>query len=469
MVWVEVMKSWEAAQWSYAAQAFAYSTAVLFLFIFIIWARLRTVAAARPAAENGRIVSYIVLAAFALGPAMFGEHSRNPNELLEQGMSRENLAEACVAAVAAAWAIWLLATRAVNTSTFITGVNFWIAMIIALYALSTAWSLWPSMTMFRTIELGAFWIVTIHLFCGRPPLARLTWCLMAAAALGVFCGAVFGWPDYRPSQLFGRYISNQNGMFAGVLVLLTTYRLLVRKDVRSLLLLVISLISFVLFGSLASTIAFLLALLTLLLLRGGRRAGSVAQLLIVAYVLPLVAISGYEIVRANPGAAAWIASMSGKSTELIENATGRLPLWEGIWEINKDNFLGFGFGAAERLLYQYAPPLMGFDPGNAHNGFLSAWVSAGWMAAWAVGCLFLGAAFEAAKRSSHDRALMLPIIVFLAVNNFAYPVVGSYFNSGWFVMIALTCAGPIAWARAVAVNPHYSPELRRTRYFALRH
>ena len=165
---------------------------------------------------------------------------------------------------------------------------------MGLYALSAIWSVWAAFTVFRVIELGGFWILTVHLFSGRSPLARLTWCLLAAAMLLVFCGVVSGWPEYNASQIFGRYPNNQNGMFAGALVVIILARLLIMGEKRSLILLLPSFIAFVLFGSLSSAIALFFALLTLLLLRFGWGAWeTVAQLLIVGLVLPLVAFVGY--------------------------------------------------------------------------------------------------------------------------------------------------------------------------------
>ena len=100
-----------------------------------------------------------------------------------------------------------------------------------------------------------------------------------------------------------------------------------------------------------------------------------------------------------------------------------------------------GFGAGERMLFQIE--VLEFNPGSAHNGFLSAWLSAGWVAAWVVACVFVGTAFDAARRSYRDRAYMLSLIVFLTINNLTYPLMGSYFNVGTFVMMVLACAGPV--------------------------
>jgi exopolysaccharide production protein ExoQ len=423
----------------YAAQAFALATSVIVLFMFMVWTQLLGSIRTVPTSDRGRVMSYALLAAFVLAPVIFGD-IRGPNALLKEGLSRQNVAQAVVALAALAWAIWLIATRAISVSSLASGVNFWFGMMIVLYALSTAWSILPSMTVFRTIELGAFWVITVHLFSGRPPLAPLTWCLLATAMLMVFCGAVFGWPDYDPSRIFGRYDNNQSGLIAGALLVIIFSRLFILGEKRCLFLLPPSFTALILFGSLSSAIALLFATVTLLLFRLGRPLGKPAQLLMVLYVLLLIGFFSYELVSASPDAIAWIASVSEKNAEQLAGATGRVSLWEALWTINANNVLGSGFGAGERLIYFFYTS--DWNPGSAHNGFLSAWLSAGWLAAWIEACLFLGVIVDAARQSYQDRAYRLSAIVFLVINNLSYPAVGSYFNTGCFVMMVLACAGP---------------------------
>jgi hypothetical protein len=431
---------------SYATQALGCTISLAALFIFTIWTKTLAFVAARQASDRGRITSYALLAAFVLVPNLFGSNSRNSqNELLTKGLSLENVTEMVLAIAAFAWAIRLLVTRAVNVSCFTVGVNFWIGLNLALYALSMAWSLWPSLTAFRTMELGAFWILTVQLFSGRPPLSALTWSLLVAAFL-LMIGPVFlSWELYSHSQLFGFFVSNTGGILAGALMVIVLHRLLILGETRGLFFLIPSLAAFILFGSLGSTTALLFATVTLLIFRLGRHLGPVTQLMAVTYALPLIALCLYAVLHANPDAQAWLSSVSGKPPEMIGQASGRVKLWEEMWKLAPYNIFGYGFGAAERLLFQLLSSIsIGFDASNAHNGFLAAWLTAGWLGAWGVIFLFVAATFDAAKRPYFDRSYMLPTIIFLAINNLSIAGVGgSHFNPGWFVMMVLACAAPV--------------------------
>ena len=430
---------------SYAAQAFACTTSLVVLFIFIIWTRSLALVPTRPAADRGRTTSYALLAAFVLQPLILTDPSRDPHALLQQGLSPQNVAQAAIGLAGFGWAVWLLVTRAIRASTLAAGANFWIGLTIALYAVSTIWSLWPSMTVFRTMQLAGFWVLTVHLFSRRPPLARLTWCLLAGAIFMVLCGPAFGSIEYDPSRIFGRIRANQGGVVAGLLTVIVVYRLFIVAETRSWIFLLPSLTAFVLFGSLGSTIALLFAMVTLLIFRLGRHSGSATQLLMLAYILPCIAVFSYELVHGDAGVEAWVASVSGKPSEIVAGADGRFPLWEEIWKTTRNNVVGSGFGAGERALITEitSSAALGFTGTNAENGYLAAWLSAGWLAVWMVAFLFVGVIFDAARRSYWDRAYMLPTLVFLGVNNLSFHGVGSDFNTAWLVMMVLACAGPI--------------------------
>lgn len=442
---------------TYTAQAFACTISVIALFMFVVWVKSIGRIPPQIADERGRPVSYALLAAWLLAPPiteiMFGDYSRDPSALLKEGLSRQNVAQVVVALSALGWALRLLVARRVRASSLITGVNFWFAALIGFYTLSAAWSIWPTMTIFRVTELGAFWVLTVHLFSGRAPLVPLTWCLLAAALFLVLCGAIFGWPDYAPLQIFGRYDENQYAMFTGALMVILLSRILVLGETRCSVLLLPTFIAFVLFGSLTSAIALLFATLTLLIFRWSWRLGKVTEFLIIIGCLSSFTFVLRELIH-DPNIMAWVASVTGKNQEMLATATGRASLWEGIWQSNKNAYIGFGFGAAERLLFAYIPPPLDFNPGNAHDGFLSAWISGGWFAAWIVVWACASIIFDAVKRPYHDRAYMISLTLFLVINNLSYPVIGSFFNTGCFVMMVLACAGQTVVVRRGAERPH---------------
>ena len=278
-------------------------------------------------------------------------------------------------------------------------------------------------------------------------MTRLTWCLSTMAGLILICGVIFGWPEHQPNLIFGRFRNNQGGVLMGALILILLYRLLITSEAKCWMLILPSLAIFVLFGSLGSSVALLFGLLALLIFWLGRRLGSLHQLLILAFGLPLVGLCAYVLVQVDASALQWIAAIKGQRADLVTSGTGRVELWEALWKNSSNNVLGYGFGAGDRLLVQLVPKAqIDFIATNAEDGYLSGWLSAGWLGLWSVALTFLGAALVAARQPYPDRAYMIPMLVFLAVNNISYRGVGGVFNVAWFVMMVLACAGPAAGA-----------------------
>jgi hypothetical protein len=392
-----------------------------------------------------------------LVPSIFVDWNRDVSALT-QGFSLQNLTQIAVFALVAAWAGWLLLSGAVRISTFAVGLNCWLGMILALYGLSTIWSIWPPLTVFRTVELGALWVLCLHLFSARPPLARLTVCLLVGALL-ILLGSVVYITEHHPAEIWRWFISNPGGMLAGALLLVVFFRLLILRERRSLVFLIPALVVFGFFDSLASATALLFAMTALLVFRFGRNLSRGSQLTVVAVALAVVAVLVYEAVYRDPDTLAWIAWASGKNAENVADAHGRAQLWTEIWQVTRNNAFGFGFGAGERLLYEMISTVPGHMTGanNAHNGFLAAWLSGGWLGEWLVIFLFVASALDATRRSYYERAYRLPLIIFLAINNNAFPGIGGAgFSAGWFVMMVLACAGPVPVpeaARNVAREP----------------
>jgi hypothetical protein len=434
---------------SFATQSVVCVTWVLGLLIFVVWTSSLATLRARPAVEKGGVVSYMLLALYVLVPAIFGDYTRNPTHLATQGLSVQNTLQVLVTMSAVAWAVWLFATRTVAISNFVAGVNFWIGLMLALWGLSAIWSVWPMMTVFRTMELGAFWVLSVHLFSGRPPIERLTRCLFVGVSLSLVfpLSYLVQHPGLNAYQVFVKIRENEAGMMAGVLMVVVFYRLIILGQMRSLILLVIAAAAFAWFSSLGSFVALVFATMSLLILNFTRNVGRLTQLLAVAFVLPLAAFLLYELVYGNPDAATWLAWASGKDPRNIADATGRAVFWRQILQVARNNKFGYGFGAGERLLYQLLssfPTQVSQHLTNAHNGFLAAWLSAGWLGAWALAFTFVGAIFDAARRSYNDCSYMLSVIIFLGINNLTLPTVGGgVFGPGWFIMMVLACAGSI--------------------------
>jgi O-antigen ligase len=131
------------------------------------------------------------------------------------------------------------------------------------------------------------------------------------------------------------------------------------------------------------------------------------------------------------------STLSGKSRSNIVAMTGRLELWTTIWESARHQPWGFGFAAFERTL-SLSNSSMSWKAGNAHNGFISAWLGAGWLA---VALLLSYLASVWAKQQTIDvtqRPVFLTLLLLIVLNNLTVPAVGGRLTVEFLVLMALS-------------------------------
>ena len=138
----------------------------------------------------------------------------------------------------------------------------------------------------------------------------------------------------------------------------------------------------------------------------------------------------------------FIANLVGRSESNVMSLTGRIPFWQGVWEIMKGEHFGLGFAAAERIIFIRLEGLL-WEVGwatNAHSGFVSAWLSVGWPGLTLVLVIFAAVWGQARHFGRDDRAMVAGILVLLFLNNFTHNTVGGPFNITFMVMMALASA-----------------------------
>ena len=89
--------------------------------------------------------------------------------LFEEGLSFQNQVQVGICFLTLAWAALLLLNNRVPVAALLSGPSFWATSLIGAYALSSLWSSWPELTLYRSLELAVFWVITVHLF------ANLQW------------------------------------------------------------------------------------------------------------------------------------------------------------------------------------------------------------------------------------------------------------------------------------------------------
>lgn len=420
--------------WTLAGLSFAYAA----------W-RDRFASVWTAADAHGRRISWTLLTAhlFVQSPIVGG--SRDISALASEGPSAENLLQAAVVVTVAVWSFHLLARSHVRLATLRAGPALWISLLAALYLVSTAWSVWPVLTLYRATELAVFWVLIAHLFAQpawEESLRGLLW-----------LGLAFAWLTQLvhldltavPDRVFGFAYDNVSTLVAAAVLLVEVHRWTFRSSRGAGALVAVAGFSVVAFGSLATSVALLVAGGFYVAARA-RTEGRTRDVLLLATFITVSAMSSLLLPTGGGGddLVAEVAELSGKDITSLESMTGRLPLWRAIGRATVDEPLGLGFAGAERALSVGFVRVeeVGWTAGHAHNGYLSGWLGGGWLGLLLVAMIFVTVWQWCRQLPVGRRALVIALLVLLAVNNLTAAAVGGALGLPWMVMMALACAPP---------------------------
>jgi len=372
--------------------------------------------------------------------------SREHNELVESGLSFQNIVQIAVILSAFLWAVWVLLRGWVPLSNFTRNCNIWMIALVGVYAVTTTWSVWPELTALRVVELISFWVIVMHLFCHydwEDRLGRYLWgitFILVAYALFLVVVAVIN--DLNILKLAR---SNLGGMVAAVLMLYVSYRVIYTKErsVVGVLGWSFPLLALLLFNSLASLVAFGAALCVLLFFRGGSyfRAALISVFISLFVVNIMLITEGNWSSKDN-----WLyqtAKLVGKNERQLTTFSGRFPLWKELWVQLKDEPAGLGYVAGERLFEVIfsASKSTGWKASNAHNGYVSTWVGAGWLGIVLLLLLFISVIRKCLNSNLRTKPFLVSTVVLIAINNMTLVAVGGQLSPGWVVLLAF-CAIP---------------------------
>jgi O-antigen ligase len=194
-----------------------------------------------------------------------------------------------------------------------------------------------------------------------------------------------------------------------------------------------------LFGSMSSWI--ILAVVLPLFWWGG--AKGLRRMAGTLFLLPATMFLGWSVMTGNllenNSFLEMVAPFFGKEAHHIQTGTGRLPIWTSIFEETSDLPFGQGFGAAERLLaglIQYHN--IGFEAYNAHNGYLSAWLGAGWIGLVTLALVFAAIWVHMRRIDATQQNFVRAVLIFLMLNNFTVAGVGGSMGAVWLVVMGLS-------------------------------
>lgn len=208
-------------------------------------------------------------------------------------------------------------------------------------------------------------------------------------------------------------------------------------------------------------LAVLIALLIVVRLWRLRYGGLIPVIMIFAV------IGGWIALRLiNPET---VLSLLGRDSTL----TGRTQLWSLVWQMVPAHFwFGYGYGGFWLGFDGPSAPVWiaaGWNPPNAHNGFLDLMVDLG-----AVGLSIFVASFVAAlrkacllvrRRRTLDAVFPLVVLVFLLVSNITESYLVTYNAIAWVLLVAMTVQlhewwqrRPIARQRPIRYRPKIARE-----------
>lgn len=434
-----------------------YLLLVASLLLFLALIKPPALAIARyPEPRWERRCSWLLVVTF-LGVNILRLQSRAMDALATQGLSTQNKIQVIVVAAAALWCSYLLASGRVRIARIVSGPGFWLLALTAVFTLSVAWSTWPTLTVFRVTELAVFWILACHMFGGDgwsrqfESLMWVAWFMYATWGLLLVAGFVEGVSS--GGFIVGIATSNSASLLTGLLLLWTVHRFLTESPLRHGWKLPVLVLSLVVFGSLATFVFVLFA--TAIMMTMNTRGQ--LRLIMISCAICLAAAGANLVVvqTGDPGSALvdTTSALSGKSRDNITGMTGRLELWTNIWESTRSQPWGFGFAAFERTLGLNNASLS-WKAGNAHNGFISAWLGAGWLG------LTLLVAFLVsvwAKRRTIDvrqRPVFVALLALLILNNLTVPAIGGRLTVAFLVLMALSHIPAVGQFRSPQVDPH---------------
>jgi hypothetical protein len=293
----------------------------------------------------------------------------------------------------------------------------------------------PALTAYRVAELLTAATIVLFLFgMSTNPygdLLRLLYLCTLVCAAGVLVA------DYRlgiwPDKLLAALRSNPGGGVASSLLVFALFAKGFRPGMRAFHS-AVAIVALVLFGSLTSYVALLTGVLTGCAMAARNRivGTSILFLFLSTTVVALLDVNLSDL-------AEQVGTLVDRPTEAIQNGTGRLGLWQETLKASADRPFGGGYVASERLMTLRGDvnASLVWQAASSHNGFLSAWMGAGYIGLLIL-CTYLLAlwrtlSFAGGPNSAALRAMLAVVII----TNFSISSVGGRLDMVSVVAIAL--------------------------------
>ena len=395
---------------------------------------------------NGPVaVPFALMSVFALLPLVFNVPRDDGNAVLDQGLTASNIALVVMTGLTG---LYLAARIAVDRRVLLVAFSMPylpFTLMILVNGVSTAWSVVPSYTVYRTVELAIFTLASILIF-DRSDIERR---LANLFALFTVVWLVATTPIILDNLAHGIVFSSAKHNLMPYLCAAHAFLVIFDDRIRHRgAHLLLAFAGFVIAGSAASTASLIAVVPGLMVASQHRRLRIIGYtaftVYLVLFVVLMVGLSAF------PGLLDVVSVVLQKPPEELADATGRGTFWPVFIEATKDRFVGAGYAAGDRFIQLLIPTTALAETlardavfiSSSHNMLLSAWAGTG-LIGIGLSAMVLGTAIRwGMKLDRAGRRLIATCVFFLILNGMTTPGIFQDWNIN-----VLTFVGLLAYAR----------------------
>ncbi|CAO4177240.1 O-antigen ligase family protein [Methylorubrum populi] len=409
------------------------------------------------------VVPFILVAAFALMPLVFNVPREDGNAVLEEGLSASNVVTLVLTGLTG---LYLVARIAADRRILLVPFSMPylpFTLMILVNGLSTAWSIVPIYTAYRTVELTIFYLAVILIFDRVDIERRLANLFALFTVVWLVAVTPIILENLASGIVFSSAKHNIIPFLCAAHAFLVIFDARVRHRGPHLLL---ALVGFVIAGSAASTGALVAAAPGMMVASPHRRLRILGlvlfALIFVVFIVLMLGLSAF------PGLLDLLSVVLQKPAVELAGATGRGTFWPLFIEGTKDHLLGSGFSAADRFIQLLVPPAdymealgpEGMAIQSSHNMLLSAWAGTGLVGLGFCAMVLTSAVQWGQKLDRAGRRLIATCVFFLILNGMTTPGIFQDWNLHVLTFVALLAyarIGALHRAPAGALSPEPAP------------
>lgn len=426
------------------------SVAIVSWFVAIYPVARRLLATATPPQNAPLRTPVALVATFAFMPLVFVIPREDGTAFLEEGLTASNVVTLILTGLTGLYVGYkvLMDRRILLVPFSMPYLPF--TLMIAVDGVSSLWSIVPSYTAYRTVELSVFYLATILIFDRSDIQRRLADLLALFVVVWLLAVSPIIATSLAGGIVFSAAKNNMMPLVCAALAFLVVFD---GRAPRRTAYLLLALAGFTIAGSAASTGA-LAAVAPAMMIASSHRPVRVlgyaaAAFACVAFLVLMLGLSAF------PALLDLLSLVLQKPPEELANATGRGTFWPTFIEATRHRVLGSGFSAADRFVQLLIPTTaLAEELGreavfitSSHNMFLGAWAGTGLVGLGFAYLVLASAVQWGLKLDLGGRRFVVSLVLFLVLNGMTTPGIFQDWNVNVLGFVAA-----LAYARVGALN-----------------